>query len=108
MIIKHRSDSLKLLGVEAAIRRLPTTHPQYDYLVGLQRQIVSGINGEELLNIFERVKFRFDYYVLHDLHIYSTANFQIDSLFLTPYFAIIMEMKSISGNIIIRKNHHQL
>jgi len=107
--MKYRSDSLKLLGVEAAIRRLSPLHPQYTFLEGLQRQIVSGIKGEELLNkLFERVKFRFDYYVLHDLHLYSTAWFQMDSLIITPYYIIILEMKNIGGHIKIRKNHPQL
>ena len=109
MIIKNRSDSLKLLGVEAAIRRLTPIHPKYSFLESMQRQIISGIKGEELLNkLFERVKFRFDYYVLHDLHLYSTAWFQIDSLILTPYYAIVLEMKNIGGHIKIRKNHPQL
>lgn len=109
MIKKYRSDSLKLMGVEAAIRRLTPMHPKYSYLVGIQRQISAGIKGEELLNkLFERVKFRFDYYVLHDLHLYSTAWFQIDTLIITPYYAIILEMKNIGGHIKIRKNHPQL
>jgi len=109
MIMKYRSDSLKLIGVEAAIRRLSPAHPQYDYLEMMQRRIISGIQGEEQLNnLFNRVKFRFEYYVLHDLHICSTATFQIDSLFLTPYYAMILEMKNIGGHIKIRKNHPQL
>ncbi len=109
MIMKYRTDSLKLMGVEAAIRRLSPSHPKYVFLEGLQRQIIAGIKGEELLNdFFERVKFRFDYYVLQDLHLYSTAWFQIDSLIVTPYYAIILEMKNIGGHIKIRKNHPQL
>ena len=108
-ILKYRSDSLKLLGVAAAIRRLSPSHPQYAYLNGLQKQILAGIKGEELLNnLFENVKFRFEYYVLHDLHLYSTAWFQIDSLIVTPYYAIILEIKNIGGHIKIRKNHPQL
>lgn len=109
MIMKYRSDSLKLMGIEAAIRRLPPQHPRLEYLQGLQRQIISGIKGEDsLIKLFERVKFRFEYYVINDLQLYSTANFQIDSLFITPYYAIILEMKNIGGHIKIRKNHPQL
>lgn len=109
LIMKYRSDSLKLLGIEAVLRRLPPTHPLQSYLSSQLKQISAGIAGEELLNkLFSRVTFNFDYFVFHDLHLKSTASFQIDSLFLTPYYAIIIEMKNIAGHIKIRKNHPQM
>lgn len=109
MIMKHRSESLKLLGIEAALRRLPSLHPQQPYLSRQLKQISAGIVGEEQLNkLFSRVTFQFDYFVFHDLHLKSTASFQMDSLFLTPYYAIIIEMKNIACHIKIRKDHPQL
>ncbi|QBP42830.1 nuclease-related domain-containing protein [Paenisporosarcina antarctica] len=109
MIMKYRSDSLKLLGIEAALRRLSVSHPKYEYLTNQQKQITAGIVGEELLNkLFSRVTFKFEYFIFHDLHLKSTATFQMDSLFLTPYYAIIIEMKNIAGHIKIRKDHPQL
>ena len=109
MIMKYRSDSLKLLGIEAAIRRLAQGHERREYLIRQQKQISAGIIGEELLNkLFKRVKFKFEYFIFHDLHLTSTAPFQIDALFLTPYYAIILEMKNIAGDIEIRKNHPRL
>ncbi|MGE6486786.1 NERD domain-containing protein [Paenisporosarcina sp. NPDC076898] len=107
--MKNRSDSLKLAGIEAAIRRLPQGHTRREYLMQQQKQINAGIIGEEVLNkLFNRVKFNFDYFIFHDLHLKSSATFQIDTLFLSPYYAIILEMKNISGHIKIRQNHPQM
>jgi len=108
MILKERSDSLKLKGIEAAIRRLPDEHPKREKLEMQQKQISAGIVGEEVMNkLFNRVKFKFDYYIFHDLHLTSTSPFQIDTLFLTPYYVLIVEVKNIAGHIKIRKNHPQ-
>ena len=74
-----------------------------------QGQIKAGIQGEDVLSqLFSRVTFPFEYYIFHDLHLKSTGPFQIDALFLTPYYAIILEMKNIAGHIKIRKDHPQL
>lgn len=100
---------MKLRGIEAALRRLPDTHPNFSYLQLQQRIIKSGMNGENHLNsLLNRINFKFDYFIFHDLHLKSTDYFQMDSLILTPYYAIILEMKNISGNITIRNNHPQL
>lgn len=64
MIMKYRSDSMKLLGIEAALRRLPSLHPLRPYLSSQLKQISAGIVGEEQLNrVFSRVTFQFDFMI---------------------------------------------
>jgi hypothetical protein len=50
-----------------------------------------------------------DYYIFHDLRYPSgQTHFQIDSLILTPYFALHLEIKNISGTVSFNENFSQI
>ena len=58
--------------------------------------------------VFENYSFSMKYRVLHDVSLTSTTRFQIDTLFITPTYTVIFEVKNISGELKIVNNPPQL
>lgn len=95
-----------LEGLRAAIQRLPweDVHVQQKYAV-----VQAGFGGEQQLDyVFERYKFPMNYRVLHDLSLTSHTPFQIDTLLITPSYAIVFEVKNIAGELKVLVNPPQL
>ncbi len=69
----------------------------------------AGFGGEQQLDrIFENYSFPIRYRVLHDLSLTSSTHFQIDTLFVTPFYAIVFEVKNIAGELRVVDNPPQL
>lgn len=101
MIVKRNSYPLKLLGIEALVRRLPAEDSfQQNRYSEIARVIRAGVNGEKVLStIFEKYKFPHPHFIFHDVHLKSSGAFQMDTLFLSQQGAIILEVKNIAGVI---------
>ena len=70
---------------------------------------LAGIHGEVRVDrVFNNYSFPFEYAVLHDVCLESYGNFQIDTVFLTQYFAMILESKNIGGKLSFKQNPKQL
>lgn len=109
MIIKEKTNSLKAVGLEALLRRLPKSHPRYADIENELRITRAGDNGERILaDVFNKYQFPFEHYIFHDLNLQSTGKFQIDTLFLCQQGAVILEMKNIAGQINFREEYNQL
>lgn len=109
MIMKEKSISLKAIGLEALLRRLPEQHPRYADIENELRKTRAGENGERILaNVFQQYQFPFKHYIFHDLNLQSTGKFQIDTLFLFPQGAVILEVKNIAGRISFPETQNQL
>ena len=109
LIVKHRSFPYKLLGMEASLRRLPQDHPQIDYFQQSINSIKAGIGGEKSLDhYFEQDAFHENHFVFQDIGLNSSGIFQIDYLYINPYFAVIFEVKNISGDIFISNDNPRL
>lgn len=106
---KHRSPNLLLEGLIAAQIRLSENHPILPLLSSNQSSIQAGIGGEERVEYeLNRHSFSFDHHIFHDLSLSSTCTFQMDSLFLTRYYAIIFEVKNIAGTLRFQDTPPQL
>lgn len=69
----------------------------------------AGFGGEQQLDyVFERYKFPMNYRVFHDLSLTSPTPFQIDTLLITPSYAIVFEVKNIAGELKVLVNPPQL
>ncbi|QTD43486.1 nuclease-related domain-containing protein [Sporosarcina sp. Te-1] len=69
----------------------------------------AGFGGEqELDKIFERYSFSVNYRVFHDLSLISSTPFQLDTLYITPWYALIFEVKNMSGELLVTDNPPQL
>lgn len=109
MIVKKKSLPLKLLGLEALVKRLPANHPSIENLVKEIRKVRAGENGEWILeSVFNKYSFPFEHYILHDLNLQSSGKFQIDTLFLSSRGAVILEVKNIAGRIEFPQDQNQI
>ncbi|QTD40497.1 nuclease-related domain-containing protein [Sporosarcina sp. Te-1] len=98
-----------LEGLEAAIQRLPAYHEALPAVVAKQAAVQAGFGGEqELDKVFETYKFPMKYSLFHDISLQSSTHFQVDTLFLTPWFAVLFEVKNISGELLVTQNPPQL
>ncbi len=109
-ISKRRKAPLLLEGLRAAIRRLPRENETLlTVLKGKYAALKAGFGGEQQLdNIFENYSFPMKYCVLHDLSLTSSNHFQIDTLFITPSYAVIFEVKNFAGELKVINNPPQL
>ena len=95
--------------MEAAIRRLPSHHEAIPALRAKHAAVQAGFGGEqELDKVFESYAFSMKHGIFHDLSLMSSTHFQIDSLFITPSYAVLFEVKNIAGELTVRKNPPQL
>lgn len=109
MIMKEREISLKAIGLEAMLRRLPEHHPRYADIENELRKTRAGENGEKILaDVFNKYQFPFEHYIFHDLNMQSTGKFQVDTLFLFQQGAVILEVKNIAGRISFPETQNQL
>ncbi|MBS4201766.1 NERD domain-containing protein [Bacillus sp. FJAT-49732] len=63
---------------------------------------------DKVADVLLRNSFSIDYRIFHDLSLITSTEFQIDTLFLTRSFALILEVKNISGILEFRENPPQL
>ncbi|WP_318616381.1 nuclease-related domain-containing protein [Sporosarcina sp. YIM B06819] len=107
--MKEKTSSLKAVGLEALLQRLPENHPRYADIKNELRKNRAGDNGERILaNVFQKYQFPFEHYIFHDLNLQSTGKFQIDTLFLFKQGAAILEMKNIAGRINFPEEYNQI
>lgn len=105
-ISKQRTQPLLLEGLSAAIKRLPR---EQAVLEAKYATLKAGFGGEQQLDrTFENYSFPMNYRVLHDLSLTSSTHFQIDTLFVTPFYAIVFEVKNIAGELRVVDNPPQL
>ncbi|WP_212973958.1 nuclease-related domain-containing protein [Bacillus sp. J14TS2] len=58
--------------------------------------------------IFRTHSFQMEHRIFHDLSLHTSAKFQLDTTFLTQAFAVIFEVKNISGILTFKENPPQL
>ncbi|MBB6449878.1 ribosomal protein S27AE [Geomicrobium halophilum] len=109
MVIKPRTYPEKLLQLEALQRRLPSTHPQMGAITTEFSQYDAGWYGEKSMDYYYRNLDFLEPLFLHNVRLfYRGYYFQIDTLLLTPYFFLILEIKNITGKLIFDHEHHQV
>lgn len=108
-ISKSRKESLKLEGLNAAIKRLPLGHETLPILETVFTSRKAGFGGEQQFGkVFENYSYPIKCRVLHDVSLTSSTPFQIDTQFITPTYAVIVEVKNISVEHKIVNNSPQL
>lgn len=97
---KNRDESLSLQSLETGLVRLDNTHPLSPTLLEKYSAKQAGIGGEErVADIFRKHSFTMEHRIFHDVTLFSSTHFQMDSLLLTPSFALIFEAKNIGGRL---------
>ncbi|TQR21214.1 nuclease-related domain-containing protein [Psychrobacillus vulpis] len=109
MIVKAFSQSLYSEALTALSKRLPRLHPKYASIKEEQYRIAAGDAGEEaVMKKLESLTLPCKHYVFHNISLYGDSLFQMDLLIITPYFAMILEVKNIKGTIELLTNPSQL
>lgn len=106
MILKRREIPKRLLGYEAAIHRLEVDSVYYKRIERKLWNSKAGYGGEQIFDE-EVSNFQYPYpnFFLHDLTLKAESLFQIDSLFATPSFFVVFDIKNLAGEIAIKETH---
>ncbi|MEB1806924.1 MAG: NERD domain-containing protein, partial [Bacillaceae bacterium] len=109
MIKKTRTVPVKILKLQALLRRLPRQHPKRRLVEEELAKSLAGYYGEKSIDYYLSFLPQ-EYLILHDLRLPDSEKryFQIDTLILSPKFFIILEVKNISGTLIFDQTFHQL
>lgn len=109
MIMKPPRPSHRLLSLRTLKRRLPDWHPRKPDVIDRLRTETIGFHGEKSIEYPLRLIDQPNVLILYDLRLYSGYDFyQIDILLITPYFILILEVKSYSGTLEFKTENGQL
>ncbi|KQL36951.1 nuclease-related domain-containing protein [Psychrobacillus sp. FJAT-21963] len=101
MIAKKYTASQYVKTLRTLYKRLPKNHPKFLKIKNEFYQNQAGEIGEEVvMKVLEKLKLPYKFYVFHNISLYSEALFQMDIIIITPYYALIFEVKNINGEII--------
>ncbi|WP_456277372.1 nuclease-related domain-containing protein [Bacillus sp. AK128] len=109
MIIKKRSEPVRLLANEALLRRLSADFPRRSEIEEDYRRRKAGYRGEQALDYHLNMIQDPHFYILQDLRlpIYHSF-FQIDTLILTPHYALVIEVKNMAGTLLFDTTFNQM
>lgn len=100
LIIKPRDNPTHLLQIEALNRRIPRYHRKKELIRKQAIKLRTGYNGEKSLDFTLSFLPSDTFRILHYLRIQDmNGHFQIDTLILSPYFVLIIEVKNIYGTM---------
>ena len=105
MIIKNRSAQLNLFGQDALKKRLNREHSKFKEVERNYLRAKAGVSGEIYVDQQLAQYEHFDpHLIIHDLHLKASSYFQIDNLFLTQSYALVIEVKNIKHTVEIMQN----
>ncbi|MFJ8065555.1 nuclease-related domain-containing protein [Psychrobacillus sp. NPDC096426] len=100
MIAKKYTASLYVEALHALYKRMPKSHLKFSKIQEEYYQTVAGDIGEEaVMKVIEQLDLPYKFYIFHNVLLYSETLFQMDILIITQYYALILEVKNIKGEI---------
>ncbi|MBE7096912.1 nuclease-related domain-containing protein [Bacillus cereus] len=109
MIVKERKMPIHLLQLEALLRRLPAHHPKRNVVVENLSKFKAGYKGEQAIEYPLSFLSETEYSILHDIRLFDQKHyFQIDTLIVSSYFLLFLEIKNIIGTLIFDAKFNQL
>lgn len=100
MIAKKYSASLYVEALHALYKRMPKNHLKFSKIQDEYHQKAAGDIGEEaVMKVIDQLDLPYKFYTFHNVLFYSETLFQIDILIITQYYALILEVKNIKGEI---------
>lgn len=107
LIVKNQKLPIHIRKLEALLRRLPTEHVKRREIEEQLARRMAGYRGEQSLDYY--LGFLTNYFILHDLRLPDRDHhFQLDTLLISPFFILILEVKNISGTLIFDDHFKQL
>ncbi|WP_338752980.1 nuclease-related domain-containing protein [Bacillus sp. FJAT-52991] len=109
MIVKERKVPMKILKLEALLRRLPSEHPKRLQIEEELAISKAGFRGEQAIDYYFSFVPKENHLIFNDLRLpMGDRFFQIDSLLLTPSYILIIELKNIAGTIWFDETFRQM
>lgn len=100
VIIKKRSLQMNYLSHSALIKRIDPLNPKFQQIHNNFMRAKSGVWGEESIDYYlSNYHHPYPHLILQDVHLFSNSYFQIDNLFITQFFILVIEVKNIKGDI---------
>ncbi|MBT2693666.1 NERD domain-containing protein [Bacillus sp. ISL-55] len=109
MIVKKRKIPLRLIINDAILRRLPETHPKRADVIQDSMRFGAGHKGEVTLDYYTSLLHEEDFHIFQGLRLKTgETHFQMDSLLISPSFAIIIESKNMAGTLTFNSQFNQM
>ncbi len=109
LIRKKRTVPIEILILEALLRRLQPDHPKIPQIQAELAKRKKGYRGELSLNYYLDLIDTPEFLILHDIRLTDGKSFfQIDTLMITPYFFLILEVKNIAGTLYFEDESNQM
>ncbi|MFC3210589.1 nuclease-related domain-containing protein [Planomicrobium okeanokoites] len=101
MILKERHQPPEILQLESLLQRVPIVHPRFPHWTEQLRRMSAGFHGEQRVDsLFYEIPIDSPHYFIQDLFIQKPkSSHQIDSVLITSRFVLLLEIKSISGEL---------
>ncbi|OHX57173.1 hypothetical protein BB776_00020 [Planococcus salinarum] len=101
MILKQRSEPPEIPQLESLLQRVPIVHPLFPHWTEKLRRLSAGFHGEQRVDaLWQEIPIECPHYCLHDLFIQkASSSHQIDTLLVTTRFVLLLEIKSIAGEL---------
>ncbi|MGG4167023.1 nuclease-related domain-containing protein [Rossellomorea vietnamensis] len=110
MNVKERKPPLKLLQTESLLNRLkPIEHPKRPLIEQDFKKRKAGYYGEKTVDFHLSFLSDKKYLIFNDLRLpIAATHFQMDSVLVTTYYTLPIEIKNISGTLTIDPEFNQL
>ncbi|MFK9091131.1 nuclease-related domain-containing protein [Bacillus salipaludis] len=109
LIALELSPTPRMEKLEALIRRLLPSHPKWNDVLSDYKRRMAGYRGEKSLDYHMSMLPDQQYLIFHGLRLLlGEFYFQIDILILCSRFAIVLEVKNMSGIITFEKDFNQV
>ena len=100
MIAKERTIPIRIQKNDALLRRLPQQHIKRAEIEEDQVKRMAGYRGEQSLDYYLSKLPEKDWIIFHGIRLFDGKYFfQIDTLILSPYFSLILEVKNFFGTL---------
>lgn len=91
---------MNYLSHAALIKRIDPMNPKFQQIQNNFMRAKSGVWGEESIDYYlSNYHHPYPHLILQDVHLFANSYFQIDNLFITQFFILVIEVKNIKGNI---------
>jgi hypothetical protein len=106
---KNRVLPIEIKRLEALNNRVKKLHPKKALIYSSFKRRMAGFIGEQSIDYYLSFLIEKDFIILHGVRLQLGRHFfQTDTLILTSYFILILEVKTYSGTIIIDHGNSQL
>ena len=100
LIAKERTIPIRIQKNDALLRRLPKNHSKRAAIEQDQAKRMAGYRGEQSLDYYVSKLPEKDFIIFHGIRLTDGKYFfQMDTLILSPYFLLILEVKNFFGTL---------